>query len=179
MFNYSQMPMKSCLLRFMGVGSEVYSPIVLGRKGMGAELKESYFRQAVKNVEAGAKGYRFDKQNGELALGRSGSGMTTREGTPARLETNGAELAGWHDIPDHGAGACPHSSLVHGLRRNDSAGCGGVWMTDERQHRMNHIAARVASGMSIEAAGAQIGLTKGQSIRAWNNVKKRLGAQAV
>jgi len=51
---------------FMGVGSEVYSPILLGRKGMGAELKESYFRQAVKNVQAAAEGYRFDRQNGEL-----------------------------------------------------------------------------------------------------------------
>jgi DNA modification methylase len=53
---------------FMGVGSEVYSPVLLGRRGVGAELKESYFRQAVKNVQAAAQGYRFDKQNGELAL---------------------------------------------------------------------------------------------------------------
>lgn len=37
---------------FMGVGSEVYMPVLLGRKGVGAELKESYYRQAVKNVEA-------------------------------------------------------------------------------------------------------------------------------
>jgi hypothetical protein len=35
---------------------------------MGAELKESYFRQAVKNVEAAAKGYRFDKTNEEFAF---------------------------------------------------------------------------------------------------------------
>lgn len=53
---------------FMGVGSEVYSPILLGRRGVGAELKESYFRQAEKNVKAAAEGYRFDRQNGELAL---------------------------------------------------------------------------------------------------------------
>jgi hypothetical protein len=51
---------------FMGVGSEIYSPVVLGRRGMGAELKESYFRQAVKNVEAAAEGYRFDKTNEEF-----------------------------------------------------------------------------------------------------------------
>lgn len=51
---------------FMGVGSEVYSPILLGRRGMGAELKESYFRQAVKNVRAAVEGYRFDKRNEEF-----------------------------------------------------------------------------------------------------------------
>lgn len=39
---------------FMGVGSEVYSAVSLGRKGIGAELKPSYFRQAVKNMEEAA-----------------------------------------------------------------------------------------------------------------------------
>lgn len=34
---------------FMGVGSEVYAAVRNGRKGVGAELKESYYRQAVKN----------------------------------------------------------------------------------------------------------------------------------
>lgn len=61
-------PGETVFTPFMGVGSEVYSPVLLGRKGVGAELKESYFRQAVKNVQAAAEGYRFDKQNGELAL---------------------------------------------------------------------------------------------------------------
>lgn len=36
---------------FMGVGSEVYSSVSLGRKGVGVELKGSYYRQAEKNVE--------------------------------------------------------------------------------------------------------------------------------
>lgn len=54
---------------FMGVGSEVYSPVMLGRKGVGAELKESYFRQAVKNVEAAAAGIRFDRVNEVLDFG--------------------------------------------------------------------------------------------------------------
>lgn len=35
---------------FMGVGSEVYGAVELGRRGIGVELKESYYRQAVKNV---------------------------------------------------------------------------------------------------------------------------------
>lgn len=36
---------------FMGVGSEVYGAVKLGRKGIGCELKPSYYRQAVKNLE--------------------------------------------------------------------------------------------------------------------------------
>ncbi len=36
---------------FMGIGSEVYGAVEMGRKGMGIELKPSYFRQAVKNLE--------------------------------------------------------------------------------------------------------------------------------
>jgi len=40
------------LTPFMGVGSEVYSTVRLGRRAVGVELKPSYFRQAVKNLEA-------------------------------------------------------------------------------------------------------------------------------
>lgn len=39
---------------FMGVGSEVYGAVINGRRGIGCELKTSYFRQAVKNMEAAA-----------------------------------------------------------------------------------------------------------------------------
>lgn len=53
---------------FMGIGSEVYGAVTAGRLGIGAELKASYFRQAVKNIEAAAEGYRFEKQNEELQL---------------------------------------------------------------------------------------------------------------
>lgn len=35
---------------FMGIGSEVYGAVELGRKGIGIELKPSYFNQAVKNL---------------------------------------------------------------------------------------------------------------------------------
>ena len=35
---------------FNGVGSTVYKAIELGRKGIGAELKESYFKQSIKNI---------------------------------------------------------------------------------------------------------------------------------
>lgn len=45
-------PDEVVLTPFMGVGSEVYSAVRMGRKGIGAELKASYYRQAVKNVLA-------------------------------------------------------------------------------------------------------------------------------
>lgn len=40
---------------FMGVGSEVYSAVVNGRKGIGVELKESYYRQAIGNMNHAKK----------------------------------------------------------------------------------------------------------------------------
>lgn len=40
------------LTPFMGVGSEVYSPVSLQRKAIGIELKDSYFKQAKLNLEA-------------------------------------------------------------------------------------------------------------------------------
>ena len=36
---------------FMGVGSEVYGALINGRRGLGVELKDSYYRQAVKNID--------------------------------------------------------------------------------------------------------------------------------
>lgn len=40
------------LTPFMGVGSEVYGAVSLGRRGIGIELKPSYFRQAQRNLES-------------------------------------------------------------------------------------------------------------------------------
>lgn len=39
------------LTPFMGIGSEVYQAIIDERKGIGFELKESYFKEAMKNVQ--------------------------------------------------------------------------------------------------------------------------------
>ena len=44
---------------FMGVGSEVYSPVSLGRKAIGIELKDSYYKQAKINIELAS--IRFQK----------------------------------------------------------------------------------------------------------------------
>lgn len=49
------------LTPFMGVGSEVYSPVSLGRKAIGIELKDSYFKQARINLELA--GERFADEN--------------------------------------------------------------------------------------------------------------------
>lgn len=40
---------------FMGVGSEVFGAVSLGRKGVGCELKPSYYKQAVKNLRNAAQ----------------------------------------------------------------------------------------------------------------------------
>ncbi len=47
-------PGENVLTPFMGVGSEVYGAVRNGRRGIGIELKPSYYRQAVKNVVAAA-----------------------------------------------------------------------------------------------------------------------------
>lgn len=45
-------PGENVLTPFMGVGSEVYGAVANGRRGIGAELKSSYYKQAVKNIES-------------------------------------------------------------------------------------------------------------------------------
>jgi hypothetical protein len=39
------------LTPFMGIGSEIYEAVKMKRNGIGIELKESYFNQAVKNIQ--------------------------------------------------------------------------------------------------------------------------------
>jgi DNA modification methylase len=45
-------PGDTVLTPFMGVGSETYTAVSMGRKAIGAELKESYFSLAVRNTES-------------------------------------------------------------------------------------------------------------------------------
>lgn len=59
-------PGETVFTPFMGVGSEVYSPIMLGRRGIGVELKTSYYRQAIKNADMGVAGMKDIQQNEEL-----------------------------------------------------------------------------------------------------------------
>lgn len=48
-------PDEVVLTPFAGVGSEVYSPVSLGRKAIGIELKDSYFKQMVLNMKDAKK----------------------------------------------------------------------------------------------------------------------------
>lgn len=53
-------PGEVVLTPFMGVGSEVYSPVSMGRKAIGIELKDSYYKQAIMNLSDVKK--RFEKE---------------------------------------------------------------------------------------------------------------------
>lgn len=53
-------PGEVVLTPFMGVGSEVFSPVSMGRKALGIELKDSYFKQAKLNLKEAEK--RFNKK---------------------------------------------------------------------------------------------------------------------
>ena len=44
-------PDEVVLTPFMGVGSEVFSPVSMGRKAIGIELKDSYYKQAILNTK--------------------------------------------------------------------------------------------------------------------------------
>lgn len=50
---------ETVLTPFAGVGSEVYSAVSLGRKAIGIELKDSYYKQAIINLDKAEK--RFKK----------------------------------------------------------------------------------------------------------------------
>jgi len=51
-------PNEVVLTPFMGVGSEVYSPVSMGRKAIGIELKDSYFKQAKLNLKEADKRFK-------------------------------------------------------------------------------------------------------------------------
>jgi len=55
-------PNELVLTPFMGVGSEVYSPVSMGRKAIGIELKDTYFRQAIENMKLCKNRFADDNQ---------------------------------------------------------------------------------------------------------------------
>lgn len=57
-------PGDTVLTPFMGIGSECYAAVKAGRRAIGAELKPSYYRQAVKNLES----IGVDSEQQEFAL---------------------------------------------------------------------------------------------------------------
>jgi len=50
-------PGENVLTPFMGVGSEVFGAVMAGRKGIGVELKPSYYRQAIKNLNSAREAF--------------------------------------------------------------------------------------------------------------------------
>ena len=65
-------PDETVFTPFMGVGSEIYSPVSKGRKGIGAELKDSYYRQAVINCENASNGIMTAHDNLEFDFDTTG-----------------------------------------------------------------------------------------------------------
>lgn len=55
-------PGETVLTPFMGVGSEVYGALQNGRRGLGIELKPSYYRQALKNIQVAYEGRKEEDQ---------------------------------------------------------------------------------------------------------------------
>ncbi len=58
-------PGETVFTPFMGVGSEVYIPVLLGRKGIGVELKKSYYDQSVRNLEHAYNGNSFESMDSD------------------------------------------------------------------------------------------------------------------
>lgn len=59
-------PDEVVLSPFMGVGSDVFSPVSMGRKAIGIELKDSYYKQAILNMKEVDK--RFKKVDKQLSI---------------------------------------------------------------------------------------------------------------
>ena len=53
---------------FAGIGSSPYVAVTLGRRGIGFELKESYYEQAVANLEIASKSDKLDCNVGQMSI---------------------------------------------------------------------------------------------------------------
>ena len=53
---------------FAGIGSSPYVAVTLGRRGIGFELKESYYEQAVSNLEVAANSDKLDCNVGQMSI---------------------------------------------------------------------------------------------------------------
>lgn len=75
-------PRETVLTPFMGVGSEIYGAVLNGRKGVGVELKPSYYKQAVKNVASALQ--ERDKVQAPLFVDIGSATEDDMEGVKAR-----------------------------------------------------------------------------------------------
>lgn len=53
---------------FAGIGSSPYVAVTMGRRGIGFELKESYYKQAKANLEAAARSEKLDCVVGQISI---------------------------------------------------------------------------------------------------------------
>ena len=53
---------------FAGIGSSPYVAVTLGRRGIGFELKESYYKQAVANLEVAVNSDKLDCPVGQMSI---------------------------------------------------------------------------------------------------------------
>ena len=53
---------ETVLTPFGGVGSEVYSPVSMGRKAIGIELKDSYYKQGIENLKTASNRFKKGEQ---------------------------------------------------------------------------------------------------------------------
>lgn len=72
-------PGETVLTPFMGVGSEVWSAVMAGRRGVGVELKPTYYKQARLNLESVKPGQMDDRKQVEL-FANDGLPMDGEEG---------------------------------------------------------------------------------------------------
>jgi DNA modification methylase len=68
---------ETVLTPFMGVGSEVHEAVIHGRNAIGIELKPSYYRQAIKNLDAASgRGWQPESEQHSFEL-RDGEAIET------------------------------------------------------------------------------------------------------
>ena len=65
-------PGEIVLTPFMGVGSEVYGALINSRRGIGIELKPTYYRQAQRNIEAAVNNWKNDGNQSTFEFAETG-----------------------------------------------------------------------------------------------------------
>jgi hypothetical protein len=110
------MPGETVLTPFMGVGSEVYAAVRMGRHGIGAELKPSYYEQAVRNLAA------VDDLAPRLGVSFARVGHLTNGRFPRVRRTTATRIAAVYDelsmtVPQDLPAAQRHTIKVHARQR--------------------------------------------------------------
>jgi len=119
---------------FMGVGSEVFSPVSMGRKAIGIELKDTYYKQAVKNLKT-AKGddyKKVDLQKEDGSIVEGVSAFKFKYPNQELLVENGEIMA---SVVIDGA----YKNLVGVETKPASRGNNGAYKAQQIEKTMNHL----------------------------------------